>query len=126
MVKVLAVDDTPLNLKVISKLLVSKGYDVTTATSAEEALETLITLKPELLLVDLRLPQGKMDGLSLVRIVRADPMHAGMVIVAVTASAMKGDDTVALAAGCDAYVTKPIDTRTLPDYLASLLSARRA
>jgi CheY-like chemotaxis protein len=124
MVKVLAVDDTPLNLKVISKLLVSKGYDVTTATSAEEALETLITLKPELLLVDLRLP--KMDGLSLVRIVRADPMHAGMVIVAVTASAMKGDDTVALAAGCDAYVTKPIDTRTLPDYLASLLSARRA
>ncbi|MEO8707296.1 MAG: response regulator [Kofleriaceae bacterium] len=120
MTQVLAVDDTPLNLKLLSVMLVSHGYEVRTATTAEEALEVLVDYRPKLLLVDVRLP--KLDGLGLVRLVRADPAHRSLVIVAVTASAMKGDEQVALAAGCDAYVTKPIDTRTLPVRLARLLA----
>lgn len=120
---VLIVDDTPLNLKLLSMLLVAKGYDVQTATSAEQALEVLPVFKPRLLLLDIRLPG--MDGLTLARQLRADPAHADLVIIAVTASAMKGDEQEVLAAGCDAYVAKPIDTRTLPTLVADQLARGR-
>ncbi len=120
---VLIVDDTPLNLKLLSMLLVAKGYDVQTATSAEQALEILPVFKPRLLLLDIRLPG--MDGLTLARKLRAEREHADLVIIAVTASAMKGDEQEVLAAGCDAYVAKPIDTRTLPALVADQLARGR-
>jgi two-component system cell cycle response regulator len=119
----LIVDDNAVNLKLLKAVLEADGdYTIACAESAEEALEHLAKTSPCLMLVDVRLP--KMNGLDLTRLVRNDPRHAGMVIVAVTASAMKGDDEIALTAGCDAYVTKPIDTRTLPQLLADLLARR--
>ena len=122
MIETLIVDDAPLNLKLLSVLLAANGYAVRTAASAEQALEVLASYHPRLLLVDIRLPG--MDGLSLVRLLRSKPEHATTVIVAVTASAMKGDEEIALAAGCDSYVTKPVNTRTLPAHLAECLQKR--
>jgi CheY-like chemotaxis protein len=116
----LIVDDTPLNVKLHVAVLEKQDYDIKTAVTAEQALDLLASYSPTLLLVDVRLP--KMNGLSLVKLIRAEPRHKGMVIVAVTASAMKGDEQTALAAGCDAYVTKPIDTRALPALLVRLLA----
>jgi CheY-like chemotaxis protein len=121
-IEALIVDDAPLNLKLLSVLLAANGYAVRGAGSAEQALEVLADYQPRLLLVDIRLPG--MDGLSLVRLLRADPRYQDLVIVAVTASAMKGDEEIALAAGCDSYVTKPVNTRTLPAHLAECLQNR--
>ncbi|MDB4962979.1 MAG: response regulator receiver protein [Myxococcales bacterium] len=121
--QILIVDDTPLNLKLLSVLLAAKGYEVSTATSAEEANEILRVFRPDLLLLDIRLPG--LDGLAFTRQLRADPMRAGLIIVAVTASAMRGDEEAALTAGFDGYITKPIDTRVLPTLVAEYLARGR-
>ena len=118
--RVLVVDDNVTNLKLIEYLLQSKGYDVHTAIDAESALELVHSVKPGLVLMDLQLPG--MDGLSLTRKLKADPDTKHVVILAVTAYAMKGDEERARTAGCDGYITKPIDTRTLPMLVARYLS----
>ena len=119
---ILVVDDSPANMKLLSFVLTTQGYDVRTAADATEALEELRAFRPQLLLLDLQLPG--MDGLGLARLLKSDPTHRGMLIVAVTASAMKGDEERALEAGFDGYITKPIDTRTLPKLVASYLEGR--
>lgn len=116
---ILVVDDNPENLKLAKVLLRSEGYAVTTAQDAEQALEVLQTLHPRIILMDLQLPG--MDGLELTRRIKTDPAKRDIVIIALTAYAMKGDDEKAFAAGCDDYVTKPIDTAKLPKTIASHL-----
>jgi CheY-like chemotaxis protein len=120
MTRALVVDDTPLNLKLLSALLRANGFEVTTAESAEAARELLVERRFDLLLIDVRLPG--IDGLTFTRTLRADPAHRDLVIVAVTAHAMKADEAAALDAGCNAYVSKPIDTRALIPLLGSLCS----
>ena len=120
--RILVVDDNPLNLKVTRLLLVSEGYQVRTARDAQEALVTLETFHPRLILMDIRMPG--MDGLELTRRLRADPSMDGVAILALTAYAMKGDEERARQAGCDGYVTKPIDTRAFPQLLCRCLSTR--
>ena len=105
---ILIVDDNPQNLKLARVLLSSEGHAVRTATDAKEALRVLEEFEPRLILMDIQLPD--IDGLELTRMLKADPKHQGTVIVALTAYAMKGDEERALAAGCDGYVAKPIDT----------------
>ena len=117
---ILIVDDNPLNLKVVRVLLTVEGYDVRTALNADEALAVLRTFHPRLILMDLQLPG--MDGLALTRHLKADPATRDIRVVALTANAMKGDDQKALAAGCDGYIPKPIDTHTLPDELSAYLA----
>jgi CheY-like chemotaxis protein len=95
---------------------------VRTATDAEEALGVLGSFHPRLTLMDLQLPG--MDGLELTRRLKADPATRDIVVLALTAYAMKGDEQKALAAGCDGYIPKPIDTRTLPGVVASYLSGQ--
>ncbi len=118
---ILIVDDNVSNTKLLSFLLVSKGYAVRTAASAGDALQVLETFKPRLILMDIQLPG--MDGLTLTRHLKADPRTRHIPIIAATAYAMKGDEARAREAGCDGYITKPIDTRRLPQdierYLAS-------
>lgn len=121
---ILVVDDTEMNVKLLTVLLTARGYKVQSAGSAEEALPLLASKTFACLLLDLSLPG--MDGLSLARLLRRDPAHAGLVIIAVTANAMKGDKEAALAAGCNAYVTKPIDTRAFPGLVADEIARRRA
>jgi CheY-like chemotaxis protein len=117
---ILIVDDNPANLKLARVLLKGEGYDVRTATDAQEALATLESFRPRLILVDIQLPG--MDGLELTRRLKADPATRDIIIVALTAYAMKGDEQRTLAAGCDGYIPKPIETRTLPAAVARYLS----
>jgi two-component system cell cycle response regulator DivK len=117
---ILIVDDNPVNLKLARVLLAAEGYEVRTAMAAEEALEVLGDFLPRLILMDIQLPG--MDGLELTRRLKADPRMRGVVIVALTAYAMKGDQERVLAAGCDGYIGKPIDTRRLAAQVAELLT----
>jgi CheY-like chemotaxis protein len=116
---ILMVDDHPGNLKLLSFILTKLGHEVRVAADAAHALTVLESFRPELILMDLQLPG--MDGLELTRQLKADPLHHGIVIVAVTASAMKGDEQKAMEAGCDGYISKPIDTRLLPDLVQRYL-----
>jgi two-component system, cell cycle response regulator DivK len=115
--RILIVDDNAQNLKLSRVLLSRYGYELRTASDAEEALTILETFNPRLILLDLQLPG--MDGYELARRLKSDPKTNRIVILAVTAYAMKGDDERARAAGCDGYVTKPIDTKTLPGVIAT-------
>jgi CheY-like chemotaxis protein/nitrogen-specific signal transduction histidine kinase len=117
--RILIVDDNPTNLKLVAYLVKANGYEVETAGDAEQAMAVLQTHRPALILMDLQLPG--IDGLELTRRLKADPATRAIKIIAVTAYAMKGDQEKAIEAGCDAYVTKPIDTRALPALIAEQL-----
>ena len=117
---ILVVDDNAQNLKLARILLGAEGYDVRTAVDAEEAIVVLDNFTPRLILMDLQLPG--MDGLELTRRLKADPARRAILIIALTAYAMKGDEERARAAGCDGYVSKPIDTEALSTAIANLLA----
>lgn len=121
---ILIIDDNPINLKLEKILLTVEGYDIRTATDAEESLKLLESFKPRLILMDLQLPG--MTGLELTRKLKSDPAYKNIIVLAVTAYAMKGDKEKALAAGCDGYITKPIDTKTLPNMIANYLGSTQA
>jgi len=116
---ILLIEDNPFTLKMVDYLLTEKSYIVHTATNATEALHILTTLQPALILIDLQLPG--MDGFELTRKLKRETKYQNTPIVAITAYAMKADKEKALAAGCAGYITKPIDTRTLPDIIAGYL-----
>jgi len=119
---ILIVDDTPVNLKLTRILLVNEGYKVLTAGTAEEALDLLRSFHPQLVLTDVQLPG--MDGLELAHRIKQDPAMQDITVVALTAFAMTGDERKALDAGCDGYITKPIDTRTLGSRLRGYLDKK--
>jgi CheY-like chemotaxis protein len=119
-VHVLVVDDNPANLKLLRVALETEGYETTSAVDADDAIRALQLRRPDLILMDVQLPG--MDGLDLSRRLKADPTTHGIVIVAVTAYAMKGDRQKALDAGCDGYLTKPIDVLSLPRDIDHFLS----
>jgi two-component system cell cycle response regulator DivK len=114
--RVLVVDDNAQNLKLARVTLTIEGYETHTAADAEEALTALASFKPRLILMDLQLPG--MDGLQLTRQLKRDPAMRNIVIIALTANAMKGDDLKCLAAGCDGYMSKPIDVEALSKMVA--------
>jgi CheY-like chemotaxis protein len=116
---ILVVDDNPTNLKLVSDVLQFEGYRILNASDAESAQEIVHNTPPDLILMDIALPG--MDGLTLTRLLKTDEATRHIVIVALTAFAMKGDDARAREAGCDGYITKPIDTRTLPGAVAGYL-----
>src|SRR6185369_14469587 len=121
--KILVIDDNPTNLKLVSKLLEFEGHKILQAVDAEQAQVVLADTLPELILMDVALPG--MDGLTLARKLKADERTRHIRIVALTAFAMKGDDQKAFDAGCDGYITKPIDTRKLPKQVGELLAKER-
>jgi len=121
--RILLVDDNPSNLKVLELALGGEGYQIDKASSGARALELVAELAPALILMDLQMPG--MDGLEVTRIIKSDPKNAAIVVLAVTSYAMKGDRERALGAGCDGYLSKPIDTRAMPKLVAAALAARR-
>lgn len=121
---ILIVDDNATNLKLVRVLLEAEGYVIRTASNAHEALHVLRTFRPALILMDIQLPG--MDGLTFTRQLKSTPQTAAITVVALTAYAMKGDEEKALDAGCQGYITKPIDTRQLARQLAAYLDAARA
>src|SRR4029434_1033234 len=100
----------------------TEGYGVGSAGDAEDAVALLRTARPKVILMDLQLPG--MDGLQLTRQLKADPSTRSIGVIALTAYAMKGDEEKALAAGCDGYLSKPIDTDRLPEIVKAHLLAR--
>jgi CheY-like chemotaxis protein len=110
--KVLLVEDNPLNQELATDLLEASGFEVISAPTGEAGINLAREAQPDLILMDLSLPG--MDGIAATKALKADPQTSGIPIVAVTAHAMKGDEQKALAAGCEGYVTKPIDTRMFP------------
>jgi CheY-like chemotaxis protein len=109
---VLVVDDNDMNLKLLRWLLENNGYVVHTASDAQAARISIRANRPQLVLMDIQLPD--VDGLQLTREFKADPELRHIPVVAVTSYAMKGDRQKTLDAGCDGYITKPIDTREFP------------
>ena len=118
--KILVVDDNPTNLKLFSDLLQFEGHEILKAVDAEAAQVVIADTLPELILMDIALPG--MDGLTLTHKLKADERTRHIRIVALTAFAMKGDDQKALDAGCDGYITKPIDTRTFPSQVMEFMA----
>jgi len=117
---ILIVDDNALNLKLARMVLAGEGYEIRTAADAQEALAVLRSFRPRVILMDLQMPG--LDGFELTRRLKSDPATRGISVVAITAYAMKGDEERAREAGCDGYVTKPIDTRALPGVIARHLA----
>lgn len=116
---ILVVDDNPVNLKLMRILLTGAGHEVLTAADAEEAMQAIRESTPRLILMDVQLPG--IDGLELTRRLKADPSTQNIKILGLTAYAMKGDRERILAAGCDGYISKPIDTRMLPGMIEAYL-----
>jgi CheY-like chemotaxis protein len=116
---ILVVDDNETNAKLLRVLLTAHGHEVVVAGDATATFAAVRSAKPRLILLDLQLPG--IDGFDIARRLKADPGTKDILIIAVTAYAMKGDEDRARAAGCDGYIAKPIDTRTLPDLVARYL-----
>jgi CheY-like chemotaxis protein len=122
--RILVVDDHDLNLKLLQRVLELDGYDVTAVSTLSAAERSIARDLPALVVLDLNLPDG--DGLDLARKLKTDQRTAGCAILACTAGAMSGDRERALEAGCDAYMSKPIDTREFSTLAGSLLSRPEA
>jgi CheY-like chemotaxis protein len=120
--KILVVEDNDRNRRLLKVLLKAHEYEVIEAATGEEAMNCLRDHKPDLILMDIQLP--KTDGLALTRDIKDKFETSDIPIVAITAYAMKGDKERILEAGCDAYISKPIDTRQLPLIIADLLEEK--
>ncbi len=116
---ILIVDDNPMNLKLEKRLLEAEQYQVLTAKNAEETLKIFEYFYPRLVLMDFQLPG--MDGVELTKKIRSNPKTKEVIILMVTSNDQQGDEAKAKAAGCDGYITKPIDTQALPKVVADYL-----
>lgn len=118
--RVLVVDDQPLNVELVRVLLEADGFEVSSASDATEAAGLLRRVRPRVVLMDIQLPG--LDGLTLTRQIKADPQTRDIVVLAFTACAMKGDEARFLSAGCDGYISKPIDVATFTARVRSAFS----
>lgn len=103
---ILVIEDNPVNLKLASFLLGNVGHTVLSAVDAEAGLKLARAELPDLILMDIQLPG--MDGLAATALLKQDPVTAGIPVIALTALAMKADQEKTRAAGCDAYLVKPL------------------
>ena len=120
----MVVEDNALNFELVGDILEVNGFDVLHATTGEEGLRLAREHLPAMIIMDLSLPG--MDGLAATRALRADPETMHLIIIALTAHAMRGDQDVALAAGCDGYLTKPIETSTFASRIEWFITAGQA
>ncbi len=121
--KILIVEDNPRDMRLLDMTLRAKGYSLLKATDGEKALDMVIRERPDLIIMDIQLP--KINGLEVTRKLRNTLAFSHIPIIAITAYAMKGDKERAIEAGCDAYLSKPINTRQLPGVIAEMLLHRQ-
>ena len=120
---IMVVEDNSVNMKLTTNLLEIGGYRALPAFSSEEAINILKNQTPDLILMDISLPG--MDGLTATQAIKKNPSTANIPVVALTAHAMKDDKERAVEAGCDAYLLKPIETRTFYMTISGLLNSKR-
>jgi len=118
--KVMVVEDEQASRKLACVVLSAEGHIVFPVSNAEAALESIKANGPDVLLLDLALPG--MNGLDLARLLKQDEATQGLAIVAVSAFPEKYGRREALKAGCDAYISKPVNTRTLGKQLSGILA----
>ena len=121
--KILIVEDNPQNMRLMKMVLSAKGYTLLKATDGKEALDKAMRERPDLILMDIQLP--KLNGLEVTRKLRETPAFSNIPIIALTAYAMKGDKQRFIDGGCDAYLSKPINTHELPGVIAQMLLTRQ-
>jgi CheY-like chemotaxis protein len=121
--KILVVEDNPQNMRLIEMTLRAENYTLLKATDGEAALEMTARERPDLILMDIRLP--RMSGLDVTKKLRETPAFSHTPIVGITAYAMKGDKEKVIESGCNAYLSKPINTRELPRVVKDMLSGRK-
>lgn len=118
--RILVVEDQEDNRQILRDLLGNAGYEMVEAENGQDGVAAATSQHPDLILMDIQLPI--MDGYEATRRIRADPAMKDIPIIAVTSYALSGDESKALAAGCDAYITKPYSPRQLlakvKEYLA--------
>jgi len=108
---ILYVEDNEMNRKIVRDLLKRTTYTLIEAHDGEAGVAMALEARPDLILMDIQLP--KISGMEAIRRLRADPAAAATPIIAITANALKGDAEKALEAGCDVYMSKPINIREL-------------
>ena len=116
---ILCVEDNPENRLLVRRILMAEGHTVLEASNAFEGLQLALAHQPELILLDINMPQ--VDGLTLAARLKAYPSLRHVPVIAITANVMRGDRERSLAAGCDGYIQKPIDVDTLPAQVARFL-----
>jgi two-component system cell cycle response regulator DivK len=120
--KILVVDDNQDSRELVVKVLKNKGYEMVEAADGEEAIEKAIAERPNLILLDISIP--KLNGYEVTQKLKSMKEFENIPIVALTAHAMKGDRMKALEAGCEGYITKPINVRELPAQVKSFIKGR--
>jgi len=118
-ITILYVEDNPENRLLVRRVLMAEGFDVAEAESASKAVEFINTRYPDLILMDINMPE--VDGYTLTSRLRENPRLNGVPIIALTANVMKGDRERTLEAGCDGYIQKPIDVDMLPQQILRFL-----
>ena len=121
--KILVVEDNPMNMELFKDLLEDQDYEVYGAENAQEALDQVKTNTFDLILMDVQLPG--MDGLTATKIIKEDHKNENIPVIALTAYAMKGDEERVREAGCDGYITKPINTKEFPKTVSGFLDASK-
>lgn len=116
---VLYVEDNPDNRLLVHRVLQAEGFHILEAGSAGQALDVLSKERPDLILMDINMPD--VDGYTLTARLKKRPDLAGVPIVALTANVMRGDRERTLDAGCDGYIQKPIDVDRLPEQVFGFL-----
>ncbi|MBA7623181.1 MAG: response regulator [Calditrichaeota bacterium] len=119
--KILVIEDTPVNMELVTDLLEVAGYQVIQEETAETGIERARAEAPDLILMDVGLPG--MDGLTAAGILKRDQLTKDIPIIALTSHAMKDDEERIKAAGCDGYITKPINTREFPKMVAGFIGS---
>ena len=120
---ILYIEDNPYSRTLVRRILEARGYTVLEADNGVTGLATAQEAMPDLILMDLSMPD--MDGYETSQQIKSIPQLQHIPIVALTAHAMRGDREKALAAGCDGYISKPIDARALPGQIARFLNKRQ-
>jgi len=120
--KILVIEDNEQNLYLVRFILEQRGYEVFAALDGESGIEMAVSLKPDLILLDIQLPV--MDGYTVARKLRQKPNLADTPIVAVTSYAMAGDREKVMEAGCNGYIEKPIDPDTFMTQVEQHLPVR--
>lgn len=111
--KILIVEDNVNNRSLLLDILSFLGYEVSVATDGQEGVVVARKLMPDLILMDIQMPG--MDGMTAAAILKGDPATSGLKIIALTSFAMQGDEDKFMAAGFDGYISKPVNTRELPE-----------